>query len=354
MKINFLLPVISSVPVGGLKVVYEYSNKMASDGIEVSIIYPMVLRFDKAAKNSFFLTLRMKRKVIIKKIIKKYFRRVWFKLNPSVREILVPCLKEKFIPEADITFATAWETAEWLNTYSSEKGKKMYLIQAYEDWSGTKEQVDATWKMPFQKIVITRWLKEYATSLKQHSVIVHNGLDFNMYFINHPIEKRNSNQLIMLNHYASGKGSEDGISAVVLAKERNPAIELILFGTKPRPKNIPSWIEYHQKPSNLKDLYNRAAIFVSPSWAEGWALPPAEAMQCGCTCVLTDIGGHREYGINNRDLLLVPVKNPVAMAKVINELIDNNSRRIEIAKSGNIAIQQFSWDKSYDKLKQCF
>jgi len=137
-----------------------------------------------------------------------------------------------------------------------------------------------------------------------------------------------------------------------MAKEKNPGIELILFGTGERPAGIPAWIEYHQNPSNLKELYNRAAIFISPSWGEGWALPPAEAMQCGCAAIITDIGGHRDYGVDNKDLLLVPSKNPEAMANAITELTSDNTHRIEIAKSGNHTIQEFTWDRAYNKLKQ--
>lgn len=351
MKINFLLP-LSRVPTGGPKVVYEYANKMANDGIEVTIIYPVILRFDKATSASIFSKIRMWKKVITKKLKHTYSARAWFNLHPYIREKLVPQLAEKYIPDADITFATAWETAEWLNTYAAKKGKKIYLIQHYEDWNATKAEVDETWKMPLQKIVIARWLQDYATSLGQPSDIVNNGLDFSAYFIETPIEERNSFQIIMLHHVFSWKGSADGLKAIRIAKEKNPAIQLILFGVAKRPAEIPSWIEYHQNPSNLKELYNRAAIFISPSWGEGWALPPAEAMQCGCAAILTDIGGHRDYGTPDKDLILVTPQNPEAMARAINELIDNNSRRIQIAMSGNNTIREFTWERAYAKLKQ--
>jgi glycosyltransferase involved in cell wall biosynthesis len=353
MKINFLLP-ITLMPAGGPKVVYEYANKMTADGIAVTIVYPIIFRYDKAASASFFTRLQARKKIITKKLKNKYAAKTWFDLNPGVKEILVPFLSEKFIPDADITFATAWETAEWLNTYTASKGKKMYLIQHYEDWSGTKAEVDKTWKMPLQKIVIARWLRDHAVLLGEESVIVNNGLDFTKYFVDNSIEKRNPYQLIMLYHEYDWKGSADGLKAIALAKEKNSGIELILFGTPDRPVNIPSWVEYHKNPTDLKDLYNRAAIFISPSWGEGWALPPAEAMQCGCAAIITDIGGHRDYGNNNSDLLLVPPKDHATMADTINKLIENNERRIEIAKSGNNNIQQFTWEKAYTKLKECF
>jgi glycosyltransferase involved in cell wall biosynthesis len=39
--------------------------------------------------------------------------------------------------------------------------------------------------------------------------------------------------------------------------------------------------------------YTAAACFVFPSFAEGFGLPPVEAMQCGCPVALSDIRAHR-------------------------------------------------------------
>ncbi len=351
MKINFLLPGISPIPVGGVKVVLEYANKMAADGHTVKLMYPVTLKMEEAVPLSFYQTLRFAKKRIKKMRAKEYTATTWFALNPAVKEKLIPFLAEKYIPDADITFATARITAEWLDTYSGRKGKKMYLIQHFEDWDGTKEEVENTWKMPLKKIVISRWLQDYATALGEPSYLVNNGLDFNSFGISTAIEERNHQRFIMLYHQLAWKGTSDGLQAMQLVKKKFPAVSLILFGVNEKPADLPDWVEYHQKPDNLKALYNEAAIFVSPSWGEGWALPPAEAMQCGCAAVITDIGGHRDYGVDGKDLLLAPVKNPSGLANTIMSLLDNNNRRVAIAKSGNKTIQQFTWDAAYQKLK---
>lgn len=354
MKINFLLPGLSHIPVGGVKVVLEYANKMAEDGHAVTLLYPLKLKVSRPHHLSFFKQIRFVKKKFLKQVKKENSAKIWFNLNAAVNEKMIPFLAEKYIPDADITFATARVTAEWLNTYSASKGKKMYLIQHFEDWDGTKEEVDATWKMPLKKIVISRWLQDYATSLNEESFLVNNGLDFNSYGITTAIENRNPYRLIMLYHHLEWKGSSDGLQAIETVKEKYPGISLILFGVNKAPAGLPGWIEYHQKPKNLKTLYNEASIFVSPSWGEGWALPPAEAMQCGCAAVITDIGGHRDYGINGKDLLLAPVKNPAGLADAIISLLENNEKRIALAKSGNATIQKFTWEAAYQKLKTHF
>ena len=296
----------------------------------------------------------VRKKMITKRIKNKHTAASWFQLDTAVKERLVPSLLSKYIPDADVTFATAWQTAGWLNTYPRSKGKKMYLIQHFEDWYGTKEEVEATWKMPLYKIVIARWLKDYASTIGEESYLVNYGLDAHTFDITVPIEKRNPFRLMMLYHHLTWKGSADGLKAVKIVKEQFPQLSLTLFGVTAAPKDLPVWIEYHRKPKDLKKLYNEASIFLSPSWGEGWALPPAEAMQCGCAVVATDIGGHNDYGINRKDLLLAPVKDPAGLAKVIITLLENDQLRIQIARSGNQTIQKFTWDAAYQNLKSHF
>lgn len=39
MNIIFLYPAVRNVPNGGLKVVYDYANRLANDGYDISIVY---------------------------------------------------------------------------------------------------------------------------------------------------------------------------------------------------------------------------------------------------------------------------------------------------------------------------
>jgi len=45
--------------------------------------------------------------------------------------------------------------------------------------------------------------------------------------------------------------------------------------------------------AELPYLYSMAAVFAFPSFAEGFGMPPTEAMQCGCPVVLSDIAAHQ-------------------------------------------------------------
>jgi glycosyltransferase involved in cell wall biosynthesis len=126
----------------------------------------------------------------------------------------------------------------------------------------------------------------------------------------------------------------------------HPEIEAEFFGINERPQDLPLWIVYHQQPTQeeLRRIYNRASIFLGPSHSEGWGLPPCEAMMCGSAVVATDIGGHREFCVNEETALLVPAQDPAAMALAAARLIDDQVLRLRIAESGHRNIQKFTWE----------
>ena len=97
----------------------------------------------------------------------------------------------------------------------------------------------------------------------------------------------------------------------------------------------------------LRKLYNTATVFVAASRTEGMALPPAEALLCGCALVCTDIGGFKMYAIDNETALMSPVFDIDALAHNIFCLMINTEKRIALAKAGRELLQQYTWDNAY-------
>ena len=207
--------------------------------------------------------------------------------------------------------------------------------------------------MPLKKIVIAQWLRDIAHGLNESSVLIPNGLDFQRFQMGTLPQDRNSNQIMMLFHNHNWKGSTDGLEALSIVKQQVPELRATLFGTSKAPANLPDWIEYHRKPPQMKlrELYNQAAIFLAPSWSEGWPLPPAEAMMCGAALVATDIGGHREYAIHEETALLSPPKDANGLAENILRLVRDKDFRIHLAKQGNVHIQQFTWYRAVERFE---
>jgi glycosyltransferase involved in cell wall biosynthesis len=314
LKITFVLPLAGTHPIGGFKVVYEYANFLAGRGHQVSVVHPARFRIDQ----------------------------LW-----------VPTLAARHIPDADAVIATAWETAEWAAEYPANKGRRFYLIQHLETWSGPEQRVLATWKLPLAKIVIARWLEKIAEELGEGSHLIYNGLDFTRFRVETPIEARDPMQVLAIHHSLDWKGAADALAAFQIAQAAEPRLKLTLFGVPPRPAALPTTIGYHQNPSQetIAGLYNQAAIFVSASWTEGFSLPPAEALQCGAAIALTDIEGPASYAFHARTALLSPVKDPAALAANILRLAQDPELRIRLARAGHAHVQGFTWQRAGEALE---
>jgi glycosyltransferase involved in cell wall biosynthesis len=349
LRVTFLLPLAGTEPIGGFKVVYEYANYLARQGHAVSVVHPARLRIDEPLSK---MPVKQAAKTVLeyvrKRVTGEFKPAAWFRVEPAVRLLWAPSLAARYVPDGDVVVASSWETAEWAATYPAAKGRKFYLIQHHETWSGPEERVMATWRMPLEKIVIARWLEEIAESVGQTAHLVDNGLDFSRFRMLKAIEERDPKRVLMMFHNQPWKGSPDGLRAFALAKAEEPGLQLTLFGLAGRPEDLAEEIAYYQNPPQevIRDLYNEATIFVSPSWAEGFPLPPAEAMQCGAALMCTDIGGTAMYAIDGETALLSPVQDSEAMAANLLRLVREPELRVRIARAGNEFIQRFTWERA--------
>jgi len=78
---------------------------------------------------------------------------------------------------------------------------------------------------------------------------------------------------------------------------------------------------------DMPALYSALDVFVLPSHREGFSRSAMEAAACGRAMVLTDIRGCREIGEHGEHLLLVPPRNPAALAEAIRSLIEDAELR---------------------------
>jgi L-malate glycosyltransferase len=352
MRITFLMPGYMWGPSGGYRVVYEYANQLVGRGYQVAVVHPRRLRFTPLAKSTFQQRLRKYRLTLMELVSRPTID--WHPIDKRVRMLYVPSTHERHIPDADVLFATAWNTARPVMECCSAKGQKSYLIQHYETWMGPQALVDETWRMPLRKIVITRWLLDLGRALGAQSLTyVPNGIDHKRYRLTQPIEGR-PRQIVMMCSPVGFKASRDGIAALQIAKKEFPDLRVVLFGNSRRPPWVPQWMNYENNPPQqriVEKFYNGSSVVVSSSIAEGFALPPAEGAACGCAIAATDSGGIRDFAEHGVTALLSPPKDPEALARNICLILGNEDLRIRLARSANDFIKQFTWERSTDLLE---
>jgi len=97
--------------------------------------------------------------------------------------------------------------------------------------------------------------------------------------------------------------------------------------------------------SSLNDLYRKAEAVVLPSLYEGFGLPAAEAMACETPVVATNVGALPEV-VGGGAGILVPPRDPGALAAAIREILRNPEQRIEMGRRGRRRVEDlFTWEK---------
>lgn len=359
-SVKILLPTLPESPIGGFKVAYQYADYFASIGYDICFVYPYV-------RHDFFKSCEVSLRLKIKTFIVFYYRKLrkqmlinnWYPFKNKTQYKIVFMLSPfflKFLKRKDIVFATSVETAYALNSVTKlPNRKKFYLIQDFENWNNnTDEYCYNSYKFPFTKIVISKWLQKKVEETGNTATVISNGLDFEYFKLTLPIESRKPTEIAMLYHLDNRKRCCDSMAALEIVKKQIPDLHVTMFGTPEKPADLPDWYSYYRTPDREthNEIYNKASIFVAASMKEGWALPPAEALQCGAALVCTDIGGFGAYAINNETALVSKVYDVQSLAENILKFITDNDLRIRIAKNGNKYIQQFTWDKSFSMMKR--
>lgn len=349
MKVTFCLPTHNyKSPIGGFKIVYEYSNYLVKRGIEVSIVFcteNSLLKYNLPRNLRFFLA-----KIIV------YLSPKWFYLDKKIKKIAAPDLNDKYVPDSDVVVATAVKTAYKVKQLSCTKGKKYYLIQDFENWEVNNDIVYESYKLGLNNIVVSTWLFDIVKKYSNNVKCIKNPIDLNVYRVITPINKRSPLVIGMLYHNGKYKGTKYSIMVLENVKKIYPDLQVIAFGNPKRPKNLPTWFEYHQnaKSYEVAKIYNRCSIFICSSIIEGYGLTGLESMACGCAFVSSGYKGVYEYATDKVNALICPVKDVERMTNSIIYLLENNDYRIKIGEKAADSVKFFSWNNAVTNLLKYF
>lgn len=100
--------------------------------------------------------------------------------------------------------------------------------------------------------------------------------------------------------------------------------------------------------AELKALYRHARLFLFPSLTEGFGLPAAEAMACGCP-VIASSGGAIPEVCGDAAVICDPLDEAL-WTRTIGELQVDEGRRAALAMAGRERIARFTWDAAARRL----
>lgn len=350
MNITIILPMAKSnkKAIGGFKVIYQYANYLCKQGFDITIYYDCRKRAMK-----FNGLLRFLLMPVYKYRIKGEPQ--WFELDEAIKRIAVVKVSMKHLINSDVIIATTRESADYLSSIKPLNGEKFYFIQDFENWGCTDEDVFATYRYGYHNIAVSKWLQKIVQSESgEKCSYIPNGIDFDKFGLDNPIEGRNPKSISMMYRSDTRKGASDGIQVLLKLQQIYPDINIVVFGVESRPKCLPEWIKYIEKADQaiLRKIYNETAIFLCTSLQEGFGLTGAESMSCGCALVSTNTQGVNDYAIPGENVLLSDIHDVDSLVSDVKKLIDNNEFRISLAQSGYKSIRKLSINTSQKLLEK--
>jgi glycosyltransferase involved in cell wall biosynthesis len=350
LRITFVLPSLSFT--GGVRVVYEHTRQLIARGHAVRLVVPTLrpaLPWTGEGR-------RRLRAWIIDRWIERNERALRF-YGMGDHVLRVPRLDARYFPDGDVLVATAWMTAAPVASPPARCGRGAYFLQHYEVFSpGLEAAVDATWRLPLERIVIATWLARLAHERFGVGVWgpVLNGVNQDLFHA----RSRHDNEppvVGMLYELQAWKGVDDGFAAIAVARQAVPGLRLQLFGKSRLRHRLRPGDRYERspRPERVGAIYRECDLYLSPSWTEGCGLPPMEAMASGCAVVATEVGGIPDVAIAGETVLTAPPRQPAELGAQLGRLAADRELRRRIAEAGRRHIARFTWEASTAALEEC-
>lgn len=336
MKINLLLPHLRIA--GGVRIALMYANLLQKRGHDVRVYVRSAHLVRRNIANIFQLG-----------------RPTWIP-EFSVYVERVPFLTAPYIRDADVTIATTCDTALLLEEYGPEKGRPFYLLQHDEGlYHFPREVADRAYRTRARKIVVSTWLKEVLKNNHgQESDLLINPIDLTQ-FRKVPVAREDDTvRILLLHHTYDWKGTEEGVAAVMRAKEVYPEARLIMFGVREKDAVAFPYDEYHFNvpQDKLSTLYSGADIYLCPSWDEGFGLPSIEAMACGLALVTYDNGGSRDYAFHEDTALVARRRDTTDLEAQLIRAVGDAGMRERLGTRGRAFVSAMpGWKERTDALE---
>ncbi|MFX1445363.1 MAG: glycosyltransferase family 4 protein [Promethearchaeota archaeon] len=165
-------------------------------------------------------------------------------------------------------------------------------------------------------------------------------------------------KILYVGRFEEEKGIKVLLNAIKLISKENDNIEFSLVGDG----SLKTWIKNFIKVNKLRNvklpglysheempqIYNKADIFILPSYTEGSPASLIEAMSCGIPSIATAVGLSNIFIKNGENGILIPPGDPVKISEAIKTLADNKNLMEKCSQKGRDTI--LTYTKNYSKI----
>jgi glycosyltransferase involved in cell wall biosynthesis len=373
MKINFTL--YSTSMTGGVRAIFEVANGLSQRGHDVTITslegdhtwFPLEAHMNYVEKPNFIRILNPLKQLKSRESLRySSITPILGQMKMGFEADLIKPLTEA-IPECDINIATWFLTS--FAVYRSEKGKMFYFFMDFDELAEKHghyyhQLFKESLYLPLNIITISTWLKQWIMeNYHKDASVCGVGLEHNVFYPRDKIlEEIDGYKIMGIFRGFDYKGDSDLIKALNMVYEIKPDINPIIVSSKDTYNGLKDNNEikfnytFFESPSDdkLAELYSSCDLFVFASHIEGYGLPPLEAMACGTPVITTDCRGVRDFISNGENALMVPPKEPEAIAQSIIRVMDEPDLQEKLTENGFITAQKFTWDRVIDVFEKVF
>ncbi len=197
--------------------------------------------------------------------------------------------------------------------------------------------------------------------------VIPNGVDVDRFQRAVPLARwqDGTRNILFVGRFEPRKGTLDMLKAHRILRQTGCDCRLLLVGSGPQEREARRYVatrrlrgvEFLGRVSDdEKDqLFRTADVYVSPATGrESFGIVLLEAMSAGTPIVASDIHGYKGVVRRGREALLVPPRNPKAIAASIARLFADPELASEMSRAGVIRAQEFSWPRVTEKVEEYY
>lgn len=171
-------------------------------------------------------------------------------------------------------------------------------------------------------------------------------------------------RFLLIGRLLREKGVYDYVEAARIVKRTYPQVQFCLLGScDANPGSISQgeaeqWraeglLEWPGQVTDVREWIAASSVFVLPSYREGLPRSTQEAMAMGRPVITTDVPGCRETVVHGRNGMIVPVRNPAALAEAMLAFVEKREMVTSMgAESRRMAEERFDVNKINARILQ--
>ena len=171
-----------------------------------------------------------------------------------------------------------------------------------------------------------------------------------------PLEKKEK-RIVAVGRLSWEKGFDRLLDCFALTREKHPDWSLRIVGDGPEQEKLEQKIAElglgdavvltgRLSPAGVEEEMKRASLYAMTSLSEGFPFVLLEALSCGLPCVAYDVRvGPAAVIRPGLDGVLVPDGDREAYAARLMELMENDARRLEMAREAQLHARDYSREK---------